>query len=202
MSNAQQEAGPARPTSRSGRAIKASSSAHFANAGRPADTARAKTGFALEHRVDPPVASWGWNPAGRNVVMSLECNSTTSSPRTRRLANSQRRSAPQRVRAAILTCSRNHACAGSLVSRGCHAMKYENPLISRGGSNASISRVRQLRHLLSRRRWLRWDQVSVLIAFARWLRAIADARSEPGATRMVRNRDVRLCDIVLVIRLR
>ena len=140
MSNAQQEAGPARPTSRSGRAIKASSSAHFVNAGRPADTARAKTGFALEHRVEP-VASWGWNPAGRNVVMSLECNSTTSSPRTRRLANSQRRSATQRVRAAILTCSRNHACAGSLVSRGCHAMKYENPLISRGGSNASISRV-------------------------------------------------------------
>ena len=40
----------------------------------------------------------------------------------------------QSVRAAIRSCSRNHACAGSAVSRGCHTMKYEKPLISRGGS--------------------------------------------------------------------
>src|SRR5262249_657566 len=42
--------------------------------------------------------------------------------------------ADQRARAVILTCSRNHCWAGSAVSRGCHAMKYEKPLISRGGS--------------------------------------------------------------------
>jgi hypothetical protein len=36
----------------------------------------------------------------------------------------------QSVRAAIRSCSRNHACAGSAVSRGCHTMKYEKPLIS------------------------------------------------------------------------
>jgi len=40
----------------------------------------------------------------------------------------------QIVRAAILNCSRNQWCAGSVVSRGCHAMKYGKALISRGGS--------------------------------------------------------------------
>jgi len=40
----------------------------------------------------------------------------------------------QIVRAAIRSCSRNHACASSVVSRGCQAMKYGKALISRGGS--------------------------------------------------------------------
>ena len=31
-----------------------------------------------------------------------------------------------RVRAAIRSCSRNHACAGSVVSRGCQAMKKQS----------------------------------------------------------------------------
>src|SRR6202008_2194542 len=40
----------------------------------------------------------------------------------------------QIVRAATLTCSRNHACAGSSFKRGCQVMKYGSGLISLGGS--------------------------------------------------------------------
>ena len=40
----------------------------------------------------------------------------------------------QIVRATERSCSRNHTCAGSVVSRGCQAMKYGKDLISRGAS--------------------------------------------------------------------
>src|ERR1700733_7069780 len=40
----------------------------------------------------------------------------------------------QTVRTAERSCSWNHLWAGSLVSRGCHAMKYGKDLISRGAS--------------------------------------------------------------------
>jgi len=47
----------------------------------------------------------------------------------------------QIVRAAIRSCSRNHTCAGSVVSRGCQAMKYGKALISRGGSTTRIRAI-------------------------------------------------------------
>src|SRR5438552_6036182 len=38
-------------------------------------------------------------------------------------------------------CSRNHACAGSVVTRGCQAVNYGKVLISRGGSTTRIRAI-------------------------------------------------------------
>ena len=45
------------------------------------------------------------------------------------------------VRATIRRCSRNHACAGSVVSRGRQVMKYGKALISRGSSTTRIRAI-------------------------------------------------------------
>src|SRR6266481_4600096 len=45
------------------------------------------------------------------------------------------------LRTTVRNWSRNHACAGSVVSCGCHAMKYVKPLISFGGSTTRTSAI-------------------------------------------------------------